>query len=391
VRITFDHLTGRLFQETKTHLVVLMPWPAMRAFCTPVRRADWKVLTPRFAIPPEVDRGVAGRARRAGPQLDLDYQGIEEIRRFCAFIPGAIRNAVAPFPERHWQLLTWIARTGLAAEHLLTSNPALAFAVACGSDLAERETHVRYAQKYCLLPYHPQRAILAAFGFPATELARRVLRKLSPRATTLDRLVLLRRTLSDQDVAERLAHLPAINEGVLALLEDGTVAQLTPAALRELAVRPDGAADAARKLAETIRLWGLVRPTEVLPRIGRVERIEVAHREVTADAVKLRAPFQLGFPPPPIPGTTTIVPIRTRAMLVEEGRLQHNCAADYEEKIVTGLLALYRVLAPERCTLSLKQERCGRRVISELKTKCNGQPSARTVETVKAWIAGAQG
>ena len=51
-----------------------------------------------------------------------------------------------------------------------------------------------------------------------------------------------------------------------------------------------------------------------------------------------------------------------------------------------GKIAIYRVLAPERCTLSLKLSR-GRWVIDQLKCRSNQEPGAEVVEAVTQWLA----
>jgi hypothetical protein len=81
------------------------------------------------------------------------------------------------------------------------------------------------------------------------------------------------------------------------------------------------------------------------------------------------------------------VPICSGRELAEEGRLQSNCVASYWERIAIRQRAyIYRVLAPERCTLSLT--RVGERwVQSELLRACNRPASEATRRAVAAWLA----
>jgi hypothetical protein len=74
-------------------------------------------------------------------------------------------------------------------------------------------------------------------------------------------------------------------------------------------------------------------------------------------------------------------------MLIEEGRRQKNCAADYAKLIADGTMALSRVLSPERCTLSLRVSR-GRWVFDQLKAACNAAVSPATERAVAEWLAG---
>ena len=143
-----------------------------------------------------------------------------------------------------------MARTGPAADELLESNPALAFAVACGADLCAPDSSVRYRELQFLQAYHSQRRVLARLGFPPTERARRILRKVRPPAVSLASLGQLRLWLDDADVAERLAHVSHINRGVLAIVQNRTIMHLAPAALERIGREDaDVAADYARRVA----------------------------------------------------------------------------------------------------------------------------------------------
>ena len=90
------------------------------------------------------------------------------------------------------------------------------------------------------------------------------------------------------------------------------------------------------------------------------------------------------------PGESTAASQLTHAA-PHEWALQPDGPAGDEAKTVMGDVALHRVSAPERCSLRGRQERTGRPVFSELRAKCNGESSTRTVETTKAWMAQARG
>ena len=96
--------------------------------------------------------------------------------------------------------------------------------------------------------------------------------------------------------------------------------------------------------------------------------------------------IDVSFPPPPVKGTETIVPITTARALLEEGRVQHNCIAAYIEQVaVRQQVYVYKVLWPERCTLSLR--RCGKTwFLSELMLACNQLPSNGTRRVVQRWL-----
>jgi hypothetical protein len=95
------------------------------------------------------------------------------------------------------------------------------------------------------------------------------------------------------------------------------------------------------------------------------------------------------FPPPPFPGTDTIRPLTTPAELIEEGDLQHNCVGNrvtYEPYVRRGLCYIYRVLAPERATLSMISRGTVSWSIGELKTARNHTVSRETWRVVREWL-----
>jgi len=365
----------------------------MKAFRWTGRARTPKACVPDFALPPESPDEL--RRVEAGPDgtwpagADLDHDGLQEICAFCEAIPSPIRRAVSAFRERHWQLLTWIATGGPAAEQLLEANPALAFAVACGSELTVREeVPIQFLEKQHLMAYRGQADLLGWLGFPATERVRRIVRKVLPGAVTFERICRLRKWIRDDAIVSRLAHTPAVNNAVLTCLENGTFATVNDATLRRVAsAHDDDATDLAARLDEAVRLWGLVRPTTPLPEFNRVERIREIHAELRNDITKVRRGVGL-FPRPPVPAQGAIVHIDSMAMLVEESRLQSNCVDTYARAIREGKMAVYRVWAPQRCTLAIRR-RQGRWVIGELKGTANSVASREARAVVRAWLKNA--
>jgi hypothetical protein len=380
--LRFDEHTGRLLHEDPPAVTLMMPWPLMTAFRRSTPRGPWMACHPGFSLPPDADVRVEQTA---------GFEGLAELRKFCGLVPRDVRESVGRFPEGHWHLLAWVARGGPAAEELLASNPTLAFAVASGAELVVADTPVNFVQRQPLMAYHTQRDLLARLGFPPTDRVRRILRKCQPQHVTLARLVRLRDALADEAVRERLAHVPVINGGVLRVVEDGTLRNISPAALGELArVEEEGAATrAARQLAEVIRLWGLVRPTMPPPRFERLDRIEQEHAVVRQDVRRLPEPFSRPFPLPPVAGSDSIVHIANKAMLIEEGRIQKNCAGDYAARAARGTLVFYRVIQPQRCTLSLQRSK-GVWVVEQLKASCNTPASLEARRAVNNWLMNAK-
>jgi len=370
----------------------MLPWPTMKAFRWTGRARAPKACAPEFAVPPELP----GTPRRfeVGPDetrtagVDAVYGGLTEIQAFCSAIPEPIRRAVAAFRERHWQLLTWLATGGPAAEQLLAANPALAFAVACGAELTVWEAPIEFLAKQSRMAYRSQIGLLGTLGFPATERVRRIVRKIVPGAVTLERMLRLREWVRDDGIVSRLAHTPSLNSAVFTLLENGTFASMTDAALQQVAcAQEDEATDLAGRFEEAVRLWGLVRPTTPLPQFNQAERIREVLAELRTDLTKVRRGIGL-FPSAPVRGNAHIVHIDSMAMLVEESRLQSNCVDTYVRSIKNRMMAVYRVWAPQRCTLALNWRR-GRWVIGELKGTANTTASTETRAAIRSWLKNA--
>lgn len=92
------------------------------------------------------------------------------------------------------------------------------------------------------------------------------------------------------------------------------------------------------------------------------------------------------FPPPPVPGTPDIVPLRSAADLEEEGREQRNCVASYAWRVRRGMCYIYRVLQPERATLSIVPGPDGGWRRFELKRKENRGVRESTKHFVDRWL-----
>ena len=93
------------------------------------------------------------------------------------------------------------------------------------------------------------------------------------------------------------------------------------------------------------------------------------------------------FLEPPVPGTVDIVPLTDAGQLLEEGRAQRNCVGGYASRVAGGKVFVYRVLRPERATLSLRLGSDGEWEIQQLLRACNQKVSPVTAIAVHRWLA----
>ncbi|NDY55841.1 hypothetical protein G3N56_03680 [Desulfovibrio sulfodismutans] len=80
------------------------------------------------------------------------------------------------------------------------------------------------------------------------------------------------------------------------------------------------------------------------------------------------------FPPPPIPGTNAIIPIRTAMELLLEGREMRHCVFCHLPEVQAGEAYVYKVLSPERATLMIARSRYGGYRIEDIRLACNAEP-----------------
>jgi len=259
-----------------------------------------------------------------------------------------------------------------------------------------------YAQHHVL---KKQREILEWLGFPASESVVKVMRKIIPEAiTTLDAR-LLRQAVWEPLAARFLAHLRAINSGVLGLVCNLKLLPfVTPQLLAEVAQ-----ADAekirqptADLLIDAMYLMVLSQFRLAVPHFPSMDSVREFHKQVMAESrrksaagkrrslarakqKRVRKPQVL--PPPPIPGTQDIIPLTTKEDLRAEGKEQNNCVGSYARKVRGGTIYIYKVLNPERATLAITVGSDGFWRRAELQCTGNQPVSCLTETKVDEWLA----
>jgi len=268
------------------------------------------------------------------------------------------------------------------------ANPALAFMMAISPQFGRPSKVARPSALPAVLAFTKQRRLLGWLGFPATEPVRRVLARIEPTAINVAGLLLLRKALARVDVPPRLAHAPRINADLLLLAGHGLLDALSASLFEAVSEREghEAASSTSDLIVSTAALWSRVRPGESRPVFQSSEHVRAIRRELMAERRKSPVSSRKStFPPPPVPGTADIQPLTSRRMLDDEGHEQRNCVATYWVKATAGRVAIYRVLSPERCTLSLVKSG-GRWVVRELKAAGNQEVRPETRAAVRAWL-----
>lgn len=389
-----------MFEDSR--VTVLRAWPDPRAWlrtdgqpwrgCRPREPLLWRIgaathprfveLSMRSARLLEGEGAEALARLRAG--LTLRSQAAHD---FLALFPGNVLSLAGAPPERHWHLITLLARVP-GADELAEGNLALAHAMASSWAFRSRPDAQPYRTARRMVRLRrPQ--IAEWLGFRARPAAVRVLAKVRPSAVTVRRLLYLRRTLCSEPIPKALLHLPSLDRCVLRILTDPQlVSHVSHTFLDDVSSDPteSGLERLAYMLDDTLRVAG-----ELGQRLGPLHSVKALRRVHDELAERLNRSendelASMVIPPPPVAGTDAIVPLVSAVEILAEGREMHHCVASYVRPVAAGRVYVYRVLAPERATLCLRSDRDGWE-LEQIKGPANAPVEHETVLQVHAWLA----
>ncbi|MEI8141008.1 MAG: PcfJ domain-containing protein [bacterium] len=364
---------------------------------------EFRILAPSNALPSDI------------PESDkvLLQDKYEAFHAFRAELPVMLAEAVEPFNCYQWPLMRLLKRS-IPARDLAKANPVLAYALANNEQFKGSpapEVTITRAVRYSRLK---QREILGTLGFPATEAMVKLFKKVPVDIVHPGLIRKLRQCTTSLKTLKIFAHLPTLTTGVIFLAgQPGGAHLLTSKLLYEVVESPDEqmAAPTGDMLCDILTVAHEMDATNRLrPFRSRRDvetchtRIEQLHQEYLARkqqeilnringiarriAEEKRKIRPARFPPPPIPGTETIVPLESYAELKRESDTQNNCVGrgrTYAEKVLSGEIYIYRVLAPDRHTLSIVK-RGGCWQIGELQMHRNSGCTQATRMVVNHWL-----
>ena len=387
------------------------------------RRGRWKEFWPEFRVIARIDASVR-------MTTDSSKAKREAFAAFRRTVPQALCRIAEPFPSHQWLLLQLIHDSGPGRE-LAETNPILAYALANSYEFRRTSPDAAALQSR-LHGRDKQKDLCKWLGFPGTPAVAKLLQRIRPEAASPSILRRLRNVLQAQyeGTMSLLRHRKQINAGVLEFVVIPQLAQLaTPKLLDEI-----GAADQeerypvvadqlihAFQLLKQIQSHRRLRPFQSIRQIedfvevvdneylayqqrleeerqARIEAVERAERARRVARVRARrvaradglTPNNCVWPPPPIPGTTDIVPITSYSMLCEESSEQSNCVRSYWRTVAGehGRTYVYRLLRPERATFTIVRRSGNTWYLSQIKRKNNKKVSPRTRRTVEKWLYG---
>ena len=198
--------------------------------------------------------------------------------------------------------------------------------------------------------------------------------------------------------AAHVRHLPVITYPVLRLAAASLLPTVSDRFLHDMVtdVSPGGKLsntsatedpdDAPFRIAWLKQLHADMCPAEEL-RLDWLAAVGPALRQVLTEQRRrdIAALAEKTLPEAPYPGTPTIVPLRTVADLAREGEEQANCVVDELGAVRRGDVAVYRILDPERATLSLHRTARGWNV-GQLLGHANRPVAHATSSVVEEWL-----
>jgi hypothetical protein len=379
----FRFKEGKLFLFDQKSVAVIESWPSLKAM-QKIGSSGWQEFRPIFpllspiAVEPEFDPGLLQQE-----SFQMAYQRRAAFRAFRSFIPEAMAKACEEIPGRQLTMLMLMQASPAAAE-LAQSNRALVFALSHPHFFRERFSTLQGA---AIVVKRRQREIAAWLGFPETDSAVRTLSKLAGASIFKESLRVLRSSMVASNGQKILSHLPRINAGVLGFVAEEELCGIVPMPLlMEVAENRD-----EDMQAQTAHVWEhcvtMARELgESLRRPSSIQKLDEWYQEIWERWVEKNPPLPKTFPPPPLGEIPTIQPILDEAGLIEEGKQQSNCVGFYGDRVRSGSVLIYRVLAPERATLSLVMGQGGQWVIGQLKLSSNQPCSELTKKHVTDWL-----
>jgi hypothetical protein len=359
--------------------------------------SGWRPYWPTFRLihPYRRSPGHAARKKESQEQLDLALEfrvrsdlAAERKRAFDSFrfsFPKAIANLVERFPSEQWSVLHLLKGDPQAMD-LVSTHPAIAFL------LAHHYIGRFQAPIQCPRFSHlKQNVLVQQFGFPATDAVVNILKKVPAESASLRRLGRLRAALGDPDVQKVLSHLEVVNAGVIELVGDSEFwRQISPRLLHEVSeiLAEKYRAATAESLHQILIMQQAVRPGRRSVFQSR-DQLLCVQDELALEYCQ-NAPAAIKacvFPRPPLPGAANcIIPLRSPADLLDEGDAQDNCVATYAKRVEDGEVFIYRILFPERATLSVVRGENGTWERGELKAARNASVSPATRRAVEEWL-----
>jgi len=391
---------GYLSLRHKKVRMVIRGWPA------PVAKKQkdlgvWKPCYPQLKLIKSLDeyRSDAGASRKGGSEMHQDarvtYQRFKALKSFREAIPDTLLPLLEPFNTFQWDLLHALFFLGQPMLDILRSNPVLAYMVSVHGTFREWLKDEAARPQALDLIHKKQRDIVDFMGLPGSKSTVNGFRKIAIEDICQEIHPLLQAVFNNNEKATKMAaHCTRLHVGVLTLLSNRILlAAATPRLLKEVeqSDREREYPFTARKLEEYLQIQQTIGLFVPHIEFHSYQQLETALHEIQERLPEFMQPQKPIVEPiimltPPTLGTGDIEPLKNYEDFCREGREQHNCVRTYFKKAYFGRMFVYRVLQPERATLSIIRNIHGHWIINELLATCNQPVRRETWQAVENWL-----
>jgi len=327
------------------------------------------------------------------PFLYENRDDIISIREFLRSIPrDVLKTVIKTAKYRHYNLLRLCERVPGGTD-ICNSNPALAYSLASIWIFHNTTKPLRTVRS---LVRKRQKDIAGWLGFPPTQFAVNVLKKVSRDAITVDRILKLRGLLAAGECmwGKTLAHVPRINTGVIRLVTEQLPRQLVrPSLVLEVAstAEEEAFSNTCSDIKEIVLFAQLLNNHKVPPPFREITQVKSVHAEFK-EMVKQRRKFIAPFPTPPLPAKDGFQPITTPGELFDVSLHDFsNCGFDYCPYVYQGLLYFYYFFSPyERAMVCIEKDD-DRWKLRDAKLWANDPVSPETRKSIIDWLTTCQG
>lgn len=319
-------------------------------------------------------------------------------------LPPEVAESLAPFDSCQWNPLVFV-HFDRGFLDLLKSSPALAYYLANDRDVSLRI----YRERQTFLPKligTKQVDLLDYVGLGCRKQMVGIVKKIRAESADMGNVAELQNVRGNEEALKRLSHLKSINRGVLAMVGEGErlLKYYAPSFLDEVSQDETNhfAPAIYGQFGLCLRMHWALHPRLEFPRMQTLAGFhdyfdELAREQDRLNEVRInremdgrrteeaREIMRRPFPTPPIPSSADIQALDSDDQLSQEGLKQHNCVGSYRLEVRRGSIYLYRVLKPERATLSIFKD-SRKWHVNELKATCNRPAKPATLLNVKAWL-----
>lgn len=308
----------------------------------------------------------------------------ETMVAFRATLPADVRAAVAPFALPPLRLLRLLAlEPGLV--RLTRENPAVALFLAWSDPEPAQLADLARATR---------RDLMKALGLPPVAFG--FLSRVEAEGLEADDIRNLALAVTQPVFGKCLLHLDPVPYLVVRMvMESATWALLTPDLIRQVARRArllDSPLhwEAAHFVDRLVAWRRRVLSQRAMPRlraIGELPARQLRLRYGGNPRPVLSTDDATPLPPPPVPGSASLIPLRTVGEAVREGLEQRNCVGTEEMlgEVHAGYYAIYRTVAPAPARLTVLlwcRPETGEWVVRDARMARNGLPGFGTMRWV---------